>query len=1240
MRILAIRGENLASLQRFEVDLTASPLAGAGLYAITGPTGAGKSTLLDALCLALYDTTPRLDERGGAAIGREDDEHKLTANDVRNILRRGAGEGFAEVDFIGRDKLKFRARWTVHRARKKADGKFQAQKVELWRLDEAGELHTLTTDRKTDTLGLIAEKVGLRFDQFRRSVLLAQGEFDRFLKAEPRQRGELLEAMTGADLYRRLGQGAHRRKQEQQEVLGRLQDRVDGIEVLGEALRRRVEHRVGVAESWVAAAEHRRGDLDAAARWFEGHGRLAREEDEAIDALDRVETERDAAEGLKDRLDAVEGAEPHRDTLRGADEAGEGLRGAQALLEQRARALAGIEVEWTRAQAGEAAASAARAAARAEAAAAAEGVAEARRLDAALAEAERAAARAAGEADALDGRAREAAARLGLEQAAQAEHRRTIDEAERWLAAHAAVGAVAAQWDRWAGRLRALVEARAAAAEAARREAEAGAGTGAAEAAVEAAKRRWEEAEAALKAARAAADSGAMQQAKAAVAETERRLELLAVKDHALKNLRDRAHEAARLGAGRAAAEEARGEAKKARSAEKARAKRLEKRIAEGAAALVDDERRLALMRAGLSLAEHRAGLVEGEPCPLCGATEHPGVEVAESEAIVGAEAERVEALRAALAADRTELALASERARTAQAQAAQAEGVIEEATAALLRVAADWEMARMAYGADVPAAPLGAEGAIGAAIESNHAAREAAERALSAAREAVAAVEARREAIEGLRAAVDAARDGLMAAWEAQRAAQAEVERAGEKASRLAEAAAEIQAELDGGFSGWAEWSAGVDPEAFAELAAGRVEDHGHRSRRLVAARGALVEAEGELRRLVAEVDQRREAVEAARAAVDAARVERDAIAAQRATLFEGRAVEAVEAGFLRAVQKADAEASAARDARAAVEARRESMAELLAEAEKARDRARRAAESARALLVEALEALEIDERTLRDRLSEGPEWVSRTRDRLAEIDRRLMVAQALHAERRRARELHERAGRPGIDPAALAAARAEADAALRAFREALEEDRAVLRQDDRAREKQAGLAPGLLAEEQKLRVLADLSELIGSHDGGRFRDFAQSLTLDAVVGLANSHLRELAPRYALMRVPSEDLELQVIDRDMGDEIRSVQSLSGGESFLVSLALALGLASLSARDTRLESLFIDEGFGSLDDKTLDQALSTLDMLQASGRQVGLISHVPNFSDRIGIQVAVVPEGPGRSRVEVRGVAG
>jgi exonuclease SbcC len=104
-----------------------------------------------------------------------------------------------------------------------------------------------------------------------------------------------------------------------------------------------------------------------------------------------------------------------------------------------------------------------------------------------------------------------------------------------------------------------------------------------------------------------------------------------------------------------------------------------------------------------------------------------------------------------------------------------------------------------------------------------------------------------------------------------------------------------------------------------------------------------------------------------------------------------------------------------------------------------------------------------------------------------------------------------------------------------------------------------------------------------------------------------------------------------------MGDEVRGVASLSGGESFLVSMALALGLSSLSSRTAAVGSLFVDEGFGSLDPDTLEVALAALDSLQASGRKVGLISHVPGLAERIGARVQVVPLGGGRSRVEVLG---
>jgi exonuclease SbcC len=192
------------------------------------------------------------------------------------------------------------------------------------------------------------------------------------------------------------------------------------------------------------------------------------------------------------------------------------------------------------------------------------------------------------------------------------------------------------------------------------------------------------------------------------------------------------------------------------------------------------------------------------------------------------------------------------------------------------------------------------------------------------------------------------------------------------------------------------------------------------------------------------------------------------------------------------------------------------------------------------------------------------------------------------------------------------------------------------MMAKDDEARRRRAEREGELGERAAKLEVHRELAELIGSHDGRKLRTFAQSLSLDALLEAANHHLMELQPRYRLERVRGHDLELQVVDREMGDEVRSVHSLSGGESFLVSLALALALSSLSARDVRVRTLLIDEGFGTLDPQTLDVALDVLDALQSAGRQVGIISHVPGLAERVPAQVVVEPLGGGRSTVTVR----
>ncbi|NCD35199.1 MAG: chromosome segregation protein SMC, partial [Spartobacteria bacterium] len=164
-------------------------------------------------------------------------------------------------------------------------------------------------------------------------------------------------------------------------------------------------------------------------------------------------------------------------------------------------------------------------------------------------------------------------------------------------------------------------------------------------------------------------------------------------------------------------------------------------------------------------------------------------------------------------------------------------------------------------------------------------------------------------------------------------------------------------------------------------------------------------------------------------------------------------------------------------------------------------------------------------------------------------------------------------------------------------------------------------------------------LHELIGSAEGKKFRNYAQGLTFELLVHHANQQLAKLTDRYLLLRSDSESLELKVMD-NYQDVTRSTKNLSGGESFIVSLSLALGLSKMASHKVRVDSLFLDEGFGTLDEDALETALDTLAGLQQEGKLIGVISHVSALKERINTQINVIPVTGGRSALEGPGVSG
>ncbi len=209
------------------------------------------------------------------------------------------------------------------------------------------------------------------------------------------------------------------------------------------------------------------------------------------------------------------------------------------------------------------------------------------------------------------------------------------------------------------------------------------------------------------------------------------------------------------------------------------------------------------------------------------------------------------------------------------------------------------------------------------------------------------------------------------------------------------------------------------------------------------------------------------------------------------------------------------------------------------------------------------------------------------------------------------------------------------ELDKAMQDLVEIVTKNKVAIETDDGNRKEQERLLGQIKDQLAEVVVWQKLRDLIGSKDGAKFRRFAQSITLRILANHANRHLGRLNDRYALLLQEGDSLELQIEDHYQADIRRPLASLSGGESFLVSLALALGLSDLAGRSVNIDTLFIDEGFGTLDPETLEVALTALETLRQGNKSVGVISHVGLLKERITTQIVVTKGASGHSTLKV-----
>jgi DNA repair protein SbcC/Rad50 len=1254
MRILAIRGKNLASLaDGFAIDFETEPIRSAGIFAITGPTGAGKTTLLDAICLALFDSLPRMDgaERS-AAIGRVDADsgQRVKYDDVRGILRHGAGDGYAEVDFVGQDGRPYRARWEVNRARRRANGRLQEQKITLTDITSGA----IIGDKKTDTLQQIEKRIGLSFDQFRRSVLLAQGDFDTFIKAGPRDRAELLEKITGTEIYSQLSQAAFARAKQEREALRELETQLGEHQPLNAEERVAAEARVAEAKLAVDCIEAEKMALDKALDWYEIKSRLETRVAEGEAILTQAFEADQAAEADRATLTVVLKAFALRAELEAAAATGEKLAAAEKALvnaieaerqaiEKRDQAI--ITSHTARAERDEQRAAYEAIGPELDQAQRLDTMIEAARDD--LATQKRLLDKSIAEQEAMRHVIAEAEAFLR-----SARHQREQDA--RWLVEHHALEALSVRLEDVAKDLseRLMLERDITST------ADQIAGLTGAVKAAETARLEQETALASLHELERELDERIAVCRKIADAIDVPALELkchtMTTIQAALNDAQDAAGDAGKAHAGMVTADE------------EAASQHLVMRqagdmIAQVDAELPTDRARLEEARRSLDLSEAagseaaerlRLKLEDGQPCPVCGATEHPITAVdrllkervsADRQRVTGLEA-KVSTAQVVRTRAETQIAAAQEALRGIARRKSDHETELQTAhdrwrasVATMLHASAEIDVAVPTFAEDAAAAE--ADATIGPFCETLDTRLGEAKATMKRAADAEAEARKLASERETVRAGHTAAREDI------QKLKDQEHTKAGEAAmltatlrgleQHLAAVYSRLNTVLAPVFPDWPGEIASLGAD-FIEVCRGLVVQWGD-------CRTRIETAMAEIARLEAELEGKRATLKAAGAAVGEAEQRHgakqaalDTLVAARVNVIGGRPVGDVRTAYRERAEAAETTWSEAERARSTAEQMAAAMSSNAVSARHACNMAKTDHASAEQCLAEKLQACKMTKEEAESAIARGETWIAAEQARLDSLREAVATARATLTERQRSAQEHEAAGRPEHTREEIAAVLTDIEARRAKAAADFIEASSALHHDDQAHARMAEIRAILDERREKARVWGQLDELIGSADGTKFRRFAQSLTLSHLIHLANRHLTDLYPRYELQRAPGSDLVLQVIDHNMADEVRGVHNLSGGERFLISLALALGLASMSSsRGIKVGSLFIDEGFGTLDSTSLAMAVSVLEQLQATGRRVGVISHVDELKERIAVKVEVTPAGGGRSTVKV-----
>ena len=1277
MRILAIRGKNLASLEGdFAIDFTSEPLASAGIYAISGPTGSGKSTLLDAMCLALFGRTPRTDQARENEVWLKDvNENTLRQSDPRNLLRRGAASGQAEVDFVALDGYGYSAHWTVRRARDKASGALQDPKITLYRLDTGKE----EQGTRKDLQSKIVELIGLTFEQFTRSVLLAQNDFATFLKAEQGEKASLLEKLTGTERYSDISRLIYEKYTTAKQAYEQVVVRMQGVTLLSDEEKEQLETALTQTGLVLQQLEQEKTALTLRLDWFTTLNKLNQEKLQAeaglASALNACEASKSREEYLK-LVDQVQGA---RSLFDASVNARRQLNEKQTRYHEVAAQIAGKQQERDRIQKlytdGEQAFKQAE-----------ESytllkpqLKEARRLDAQLTESLRSLQEAEKPLQEAELQKNKETERLHLITEQWTKTTESIVRLEQWKEKYKAKASIAEQLPLLDNYLNQATVARE--------------NLTKSDALLVTLKQtesnqtkeltdkqaQWRLQSASLN--ETTRKLGEMEDAQKAVSIDKVQLEI-----QQLRLQKERYGQASvcwkSLYETLQTQQTKRDELAKLQGLlEINEGKQFEMSLRLDTALHLREQGKQtyeqAFMAASQNIVTLRSKLTEGKPCPLCGSEQHPyaGEDDRLHQTLLAVE-------KASLAASanydtcwKQNEALKQE-AVTLGEKIVALTNALQELKQQETTLQQEWNTMESVFKEELPNPSERLTWLIARTelCDKNVIALEQTASTYNTRQKEWQVLQEQRLSLSTAVALLDKTITALKGNSELTQSRIGQEEATGKEQSRLLEEALLKANELFGHEQWQAAWL--NDAVSFREkLSTFAVEWQENKS--------SLQKQQELLTRLQAEKESQATLLgkldaqgTSARELVQTRKNAWEGLSASRKQLLEGKEAdetEQLQLGRIETLKKQlDELAENLKVQTQTLDQQKGTFKQLESDVKETETLISRTQQA----LQEWLEAFNsrqnpmavvpgsnlfnekaasgvvstsktgeaigkgISEATLAELLSRDTQWIAGERSFLQKLESDRITALATLTDRTKKIQEHE-AQRTDLQldnvaPETLLQQQATCQQKTEELRAQQTEFSFKLRTHQENRQKIAFMETEMQTAKQFSEQWASLNEIAGSSDGGKFRRIAQGYTLDVLLSYTNVQLRQLSNRYRLERVP-DTLALQVIDRDMCDEVRTVHSLSGGESFLVSLALALGLSSLSSNKMRVESLFIDEGFGSLDAETLRLAMDALESLRTQGRKIGVISHVQEMTERIPVQIKVCRGDNGRSYLTVQG---